>query len=194
MRFRRPRRQGVVFPWSIGETDLHEDVLELGSGSGAMAVQLLDRYFEIGLTAADVDPAMRAAATRRLDSYGGRAVVLPADATDLPFDDSTFDAVVSFIMLHHVIDWEQALAEIARVLRPGGALVGYDLVESTASRLTHRLDRSPHRMAPLEDLRRQLNALPYEAVDVTPGLGGIVTRFRALRSPKPDARPVGGNC
>ena len=85
-------------------------------------------------------------------------------------------------------------------MRPGGALVGCDLVESAASRLTHRLDRSPHRMAPLEDRRRQLNALPYEAVDLTPGLGGMVTRCRALRSPEvgadtgPVGRALGGLC
>ena len=48
-----------------------------------------------------------------------RARVRRADATDLPFPDDTFDAVVSFIMLHHVIDWEAAVAEAIRVLRPG---------------------------------------------------------------------------
>ena len=173
----------VVFPWAIGDTDLHGDVLELGSGSGAMAVELLDRYPDIRLTATDVDPAMRAAATERLARYGGRAQVQEADATALPFEDASFDAVISFIMLHHVIDWEQALAEIARVLRPGGVLAGYDLVESTASRLTHRLDRSPHRMAPIEDLRARLDDLPFDDVTVRPALGGLVTRFRARRGP-----------
>ena len=172
----------VVFPWAIGDTDLHGDVLELGSGSGAMAVELLDRYPTIRLTATDVDPAMRAAATQRLAPYGDRARVRAADATTLPFEDASFDAVVTFIMLHHVIDWEQALAEIARVLRPGGILAGYDLVESTASRLTHRLDRSPHRMASIDDLRTRLDGLPFDDVTVAPALGRLVTRFRARRA------------
>jgi ubiquinone/menaquinone biosynthesis C-methylase UbiE len=173
----------VVFPWAIGDRELHGDVLELGSGSGAMAVELLDRYPTIRLTATDVDPAMRAAATQRLARYGDRARVQPADATDLPFEDASFDAVVSFIMLHHVIDWERALAEIARVLRPGGVLAGYDLVESPASRLTHRLDRSPHRIATIDDLRARLDQLPFDNISVVPAVSRLVTRFRARRRP-----------
>jgi SAM-dependent methyltransferase len=56
--------------------------------------------------------------------------VLPADAPRLLFAADRFDAVLSFVMLHHVIDWEAALDEAIRVLRPGGVLVGYDLVAS----------------------------------------------------------------
>lgn len=172
----------VVFPWALGDLDLTGRVLELGSGSGAMAVELLERYPGIQLTATDVDPAMRAAAIQRLAAYGERAEVREADATQLPFDDARFDAVVSFIMLHHVIDWEGALAEIARVLCSGGVLVGYDLVESGVSRLTHRLDRSPHRMATVEALRARLAELPFDDVTVSPALAGHVTRFRARRT------------
>ena len=175
----------VVFPWAIGDTELHGDVLELGSGSGAMAAALLDRYPEIRLTATDVDPAMRAAATSRLAHYGQRAEVREADATQLPFGDASFDAVISFIMLHHVIDWEQALAEIARVLRPGGLFAGYDLVESTMTRLTHRLDRSPHRMTTVEELRAGIGELPFGDITVDPSLGRLVTRFHARRTAAP---------
>jgi SAM-dependent methyltransferase len=171
-----------VFPWALGDLDLTGWVLELGSGSGATAVELLDRYPGIQLTATDVDPAMRAAATQRLGAYGVRAEVREADATQLPFDDESFDAVVSFIMLHHVIDWERALTESARVLCSGGVLVGYDLVESGVSRLTHRLDRSPHRMATAEALRARLAELPFDGATVSPALAGHVTRFRARRT------------
>jgi ubiquinone/menaquinone biosynthesis C-methylase UbiE len=47
-----------------------------------------------------------------------------ADATRLPFPDSSFDVVLSFIMLQHVIDWEAALKEAARVLISDGKLIG----------------------------------------------------------------------
>lgn len=174
----------VVFPWAVGDTDLDGDVLELGSGSGAMALELLERYPTIRLTATDVDPAMRAAATHRLARYGNRVEIREADATRLPFDDASFDAVISFIMLHHVIGWEQALGEIARVLRPGGTVAGYDLVESGVSRLTHRLDRSPHRMATVDALRDRFGELPFDDVTVMPGLGGLVARFHAHRTPE----------
>ena len=181
----------VVFPWALGTIDLRGDVLELGSGSGAMAEELLDHYPSIRLMATDVDPAMRSAAEARLARFGERVEVRHADAADLPFDDSCFDAVISFIMLHHVLDWERALAEAARVLRPGGSFSGYDLVESGLSRLTHRLDRSPHRMASVEELRDRLRDLPFDDITVAPGLGGLVARFRARRANGPGPPPGG---
>jgi len=171
----------VVFPWALGDASVGDDVLELGSGSGANAVELLARYPAARLTATDVDPAMVAAARRRLAGFGDRASVRQADATALPFDDASFDAVVSLIMLHHVIDWEQTLSEAARVLRPGGVLVGYDLVRSRPSRWLHRLDRSPHRLADAPALDARLHELDLTEVRVDHGLGGLVARFRARR-------------
>ena len=74
----------VVFPWAIGDVDLRGHVLELGSGSGAMALELLDRYPDIRLVATDVDPAMRAAATARLEEFGERVEVREAAWTVAP--------------------------------------------------------------------------------------------------------------
>ena len=147
----------MVFPWAIGAAELHGEVLELGSGAGAMAEALLDRYADIHLTATDIDPVMRNAASMRLSRFGDRAEVTEADATRLPFADRSFDAVVSFIMLHHVVDWEQALAEVARVLRPGGRLAGYDLVSSRPVRLVHRASDHTHRFATSSALRDRLH-------------------------------------
>jgi SAM-dependent methyltransferase len=172
----------VVVPWAIGPIELRGEILELGSGSGAMAEQLLERYPTIRVTATDVDPAMRAAATRRLERFGDRVRVQEADATRLPFGDASFDGVVSFIMLHHVIAWEDALAEAARVLRPGGTLAGYDLMRSGPNRLLHRRDESRHRLATADALRSRLAELPLAEVSVRPGLGGTVARFRGQRS------------
>lgn len=169
----------VVLPWVLPHLDLSGEVLELGSGSGANAVELLGRYPTIRLTATDVDPRMREAARRLLEPFGDRATVEEADATRLPFPDASFDAVVSFIMLHHVIDWERAVAEAARVLRPAGLLVGYDLVQSAPARVLHRFDRSPHRLATASDLREQLSAVGFTDVKVTTSLAGTVARFRA---------------
>ena len=171
----------VVLPWAIGDDELHGDVLEIGSGSGAMAAEILHRYPTVRLTATDVDPAMRAAAAPRLAPFGDRAEVREADATRLPFDDGSFDTVVSFIMLHHVIEWERAHGEVARVLRPGGVFVGYDLVESVVSRSTHRRDGATDRMAAIDDLRRRLAELPFDEVRVRPAFGRIAARFRAHR-------------
>src|SRR4051794_26009301 len=109
----------VVIPWVFAGHDLAGDVLELGTGAGANAAALLDRYPQVRLTATDVDPAMLDATRGRLAAFGDRVSVQPADASSLEFGDASFDAVVSLIMLHHVGDWRAALGEVARVLRPG---------------------------------------------------------------------------
>src|SRR5688500_7846379 len=120
--------QKVVLPWALQGTELSGHVLEIGGGSGAMAEQLLLRYPDLQLTVTDFDPEMVSTARERLAPFGDRVTVEEADATNLRFADARFDTVLSFIMLHHVIDWEQAFREALRVTRPGGLVVGYDLL------------------------------------------------------------------
>ena len=169
----------VVLPWLLGDTELRGQVLEIGSGPGANAQALLERHGSVQLTATDLDPVMVAAARRRLAPYGRRVAVAKADATDLPFDDDDFDAAVSLLMLHHVIDWRDALAEVARVLRPGGTVVGYDLMDRLTARIVHLADRSPHRLLAPDDLAHGLAAAGFTAVEVDTAAGGTVARFRA---------------
>ena len=171
----------VVVPWVLEDRELAGDALELGAGSGAMAADLLRRFPNARLVAVDVDEHMLVASRRRLSSYAGRAGVASADAAALPFAAGTFDAVLSFIMLHHVIRWEAALEESFRVLRPGGLLLGYDLVRSAPTSLLHRLDRSPHLLASGAELLACLQALGYETVTVRSALAGLVVRFSARR-------------
>jgi ubiquinone/menaquinone biosynthesis C-methylase UbiE len=168
----------VVVPWSLDGIELAGDVLELGSGSGTVAEVLLARFPTIRLTATDVDPAMVETARRRLAPFGDRVEVQQSDATQLLFPDGHFDAVLSMIMLHHTVHWEQALGEAARVLRPGGVLAGYDLVKSGPARAFHRLDRSHHRLATLDELSARLVELSLGDVRVEPALRRLIVRFR----------------
>ncbi len=114
---------------------LDGEVLEIGGGSGAMAAELLRKCPDVRLTLTDYDEVMVGTARTRLGEFGERVSVRQADATRLPFADASFDTVVSFIMLHHVIDGEAAVAEAGRVLRPGGRLIGYDLLASRPMQL-----------------------------------------------------------
>ena len=174
----------VVLPWAVQGEAVGPEVLEIGSGAGAMAEQLLDRRADVRLTATDVDEAMVADAERRLARFGERATVRRADATALPFDEGSFHTILSFIMLHHVVDWEKALAEVFRVLRPGGLLVGYDLLDRSVNRAVHVLDRSPYRLVSWRELRTAVDELPVDRAVLTPGLGGLVARF-SLRKRAP---------
>lgn len=94
------------------------DVLEVGCGDGNIWRENLDRIppgWKLTLT--DLSPGMVEAARAAL---GGRAEYMVADVQDLPFPDESFDAVIANHMLFHVDDRPRALAELARVLRPGG--------------------------------------------------------------------------
>ena len=173
----------VVLPWALQGRELSGDVLELGGGSGAMAEQLLASTPAITMCVTDVDPSMVSTATERLAGFGPRATARQADATALPFDDGSFDAVVSWIMLHHTVAWDEALAEAVRVLRPGGLLLGYDLVNVAPMRWLHRAEDTEHRMVGCNELRDALARLPTVDVLVRPALGRIVMRFTARRSP-----------
>jgi SAM-dependent methyltransferase len=173
----------IVLPWALQGERLDGEVLEIGAGSGAMAVQLLATRSGLRMTVTDFDEAMVAAARARLARFADRANVRQADATGLSFPDGRFDAVVSFIMLHHVIDWEAALGEAVRVLRPGGVLVGYDLVASRPAQWLHQAEGARHRLMVPGELRDRLAALPVEAVRLQPGLADLAVRFTARKMP-----------
>jgi ubiquinone/menaquinone biosynthesis C-methylase UbiE len=91
-------------------------VLEVGGGPGELAGRLVD---ELGVELAFVDQSERMvdlARERGLEAEVG-------DVQNLPFRDASFDTAVAAWMLYHVPDLDRALAELARVLEPGGHLV-----------------------------------------------------------------------
>ena len=125
--------QLAVVPWVLAFTDnqlaADADVLEVGSGGGFNAETLLRRFPSWRLTATDYDAEMVELAARRLARFGDRVRLNQADATALRYPDASFDVVLSIGVLHHVGAWEKALAEAARVLRPGGSLLAVDLLD-----------------------------------------------------------------
>lgn len=91
-------------------------VLEVGCGWGALAERIAHET-KAEVVATDLSPHMVDLSRQR----GLNARI--ADVQDLPFDDGEFDVVVAVWMLYHVPDLRRGLAEIRRVLRPGGRLV-----------------------------------------------------------------------
>jgi ubiquinone/menaquinone biosynthesis C-methylase UbiE len=112
-----------------------------------------------------------------LSPFGDRVTARHADATALPFPDDTFDVVLSWVMLHHTVEWEKAVAEAIRVLRPGGRLVGYDLLSTPPLRLLHRDDGADLRLIRLAELREAPWDLPVDKTVLTPSLAGVAVRF-----------------
>jgi ubiquinone/menaquinone biosynthesis C-methylase UbiE len=167
----------AVLPWALQGFRPRGDVLEIGAGSGAMGAELLMMFPDVRLTVTDFDDEMVSAASARLSPFGNRVTARPADATALPFADGAFDVVLSWVMLHHTVEWEKALAEAIRVLRPGGQLVGYDLLSTAPLRLLHRDDGHHLRMIRLSEFREAPRDLPVDTAILTPSLAGFVVRF-----------------
>lgn len=97
--------------------DLRGEVLEIGAGTGAN-LGLYPRGLT-GLTLVEPDQNMR----RILETRAAGAQVSGASAEDLGLPDGSLDAVVSTLVLCSVPDLDRALAEIRRVLKPGGRLL-----------------------------------------------------------------------
>lgn len=168
-----------ISAYNIPVDQLGVDILEIGTGSGAVARRLMTANPGLTITAADVDPHMVSVARRRLRRFPSSSVI-HADATHLPFNDESFDSVLSCLMLHHVVDWEQAVSEIARVLRPGGRFIGFDLIRTRLTSLIHRMERSPYRLTRPTELSAECirHHLP---ADVRPHLSGQLMTFTATK-------------
>ena len=93
-----------------------DDVLEVGCGPGRLAERL---RVECGIRVTAVDTSERMVALARARGIDARL----GDVQTLAFGDASFDVVIAAWMLYHVADLDHGLREIARVLRPGGALI-----------------------------------------------------------------------
>jgi SAM-dependent methyltransferase len=101
-----------------GDVDGHH-VLDAGCGSGLLAAALLAKGAVV--TGFDASPAMLRLARQNL---GAGADLRVADlGRPLPFADGAFDDVVVSLVLHYLRDWTAPLAELRRVLKPGGRLI-----------------------------------------------------------------------
>lgn len=99
------------------------DVLECGCGTGAFWDNRLVPK-SVSLTLTDLSPGMVAEAVAHAGAAGFADVAgRECDVQSLPFGDASFDVVLANHMLYHVPDPDRAVAELARVVRPGGVLL-----------------------------------------------------------------------
>jgi SAM-dependent methyltransferase len=169
------RRQ--LLPWILQGSELGEHVLELGAGPGA-ATEELGRL-AARVTSLEYDHAF--AAKLRARMKGSNTTVIQGDAATLPFSDGTFSSAIAILMLHHLRSGElqdRAVAEILRVLRPGGVFLAFEIQDGWLHRVGHI--RSTFVPVTPASVFTRLTAAGFSKVTVDFRRGGF--RIRALRA------------
>ncbi len=178
------------FDWSS------KDVLDLGCAGGFMAEAMAAR----GARVTGIDPAAEAvAAARRHASAGGVSIQYDVGVGEaLPYAVAEFDAVVCVDVLEHVADLNRVLAEVTRVLRPGGVFmfdtINRNLIARLATitmaedilRLLPRGTHDPARFIKPRELRNAIEGAGLVPGPMT-GLGphGVNRRFDFTFGPMP---------
>lgn len=155
----------LILPFALGDLtwpDLGEDVLEIGPGPGT-TTDLLRQHLP-RLTAIELDPRLARDLRARLHTD---VQIDEGDATELPYTDDRFTAVVMFTMCHHVPTIElqdRMFSEVSRVLQPGGILVANDSVASPELEALH--DGDVYCPVDSTTLEQRLHDAGFEEVQV----------------------------
>ncbi|MDJ0653203.1 MAG: class I SAM-dependent methyltransferase [Xanthomonadales bacterium] len=104
-------------------------VLEIGCGRGVGIEIILNDFGADTVHGFDLDPRMVRLAARRTARCGERVSVWLGDASAISAADASYDAVFDFGIVHHIPNWRRAVAEIGRVLKPGGRFYGEEVLE-----------------------------------------------------------------
>ncbi len=119
-------------------TGAHGRVLDVGTGTGSNLPLFPDT---VDLVLSEPSPNMLTSLRRRLDEESRSSIdLVQAGAEDLPFDDASFDCVTCTMVICTMPDPRAGLEEIARVLKPGGALLFLEHVRSADPRVARTQD------------------------------------------------------
>jgi ubiquinone/menaquinone biosynthesis C-methylase UbiE len=168
-------------------------VLDVATGTGRLPRALLRQPpFEGRVIGLDLARRMLTEAVDRTAQFADRLTYIWQDARDLPFDDDTFDAVTCLEALEFTPDPREVLAELVRVLRPGGVLLTTNRIGRDAKLLPRRaltreeLEDALHQLS-LEDIKVQAWQMDYDLVWAIktgkPRGGGVRPLSEILRCP-----------
>ena len=169
-------RERIVQLARLGSGD---SVLDVGCGTGTLAIAAKARAGSGGeVCGVDPSPEMVTRARRKAVKAGVEVRIETATAEGLPFLDGTFDLVLSTLMLHHLSEEgrQQAIQEIARVLRPGGRFLAVDIGGAPKGKRRGFLHRLPnHAHFDLDEVTPMLDGVGFRIVDRGPvGSPGVV--------------------
>ena len=115
-------------------------VLEIGCGRGVGTEIIFKHFGAREIHSFDIDPDMVKKAGKRLSNYSSERLNLRVgDATAIDAEDKSFDAVFDFWIIHHVPNWQSAVSEIKRVLKPGGRFFFQEVTSKALNRLSYRI-------------------------------------------------------
>lgn len=113
----------------------NKKILDVGSGTGTMAVMIKQAYPFAKVAGLDGDPEILEIARSKARSLGLEIRFDQGMSFDLPYPNESFDVVLTTVMMHHLSrdDKQTTAREMYRVLRPGGQLFGADFAEPRSS-------------------------------------------------------------
>ena len=136
----RYRSHKHLLPW-IQEMETGKSVLEIGCGIGMDSYQMAKHGLQV--TGIDLTDVAIQVVKQRFSREGINGDFQTGDATNLAFEDNTFDYVYSFGVLHHTQDTEKAIDEAYRVLKKGGVAKIMLYNRHSINELIHRITRIP---------------------------------------------------
>ncbi len=139
-------RRALVRALALADGDR---VLDVATGTGDVAAAILDAQPNASVVGLDQSAAMLASARGKLARFAERLTLVEGDAQALPFADDSFASACIAFGIRNVPDRERALAEMARVVRPGGRVAVLELTEPSGGGLSALARLHVHRVVPL---------------------------------------------